>query len=90
MAYAVSVKVRIAAGRYDDAMKELNDDVVPRVKGTPGFVSGTWFGDKENRHGLVVFESQEQAQQMASTIQARPGSPIEIESTKVYEVHAQA
>ncbi|GAC1315250.1 MAG: hypothetical protein NVSMB12_10210 [Acidimicrobiales bacterium] len=90
MAYAVSVKVRIVAGRYDDAMKELNDDIVPMVKGAPGLVSGTWFGDKESGNALVVFETQEQAQQMASMVQAGPGGAVEIESAKVYEVHAQA
>ncbi|MDQ3311652.1 MAG: hypothetical protein M3517_06040 [Actinomycetota bacterium] len=88
--YAVLVKVRIESGRYDDAMNGLRENIVPGVKGAPGFVQGTWFGDTDSGHGLMIFESEEQAQQMANTVAAGPDDPVQIEDVKVYEVSAQA
>ncbi|MDQ3177364.1 MAG: hypothetical protein M3Q72_07430 [Actinomycetota bacterium] len=88
--YAVLVKVRIESGRYDDAMNRLRENIVPAVKGAPGFVQATWFGDTGSGHGLMIFESEEQAQQMVNTVAAGPDDPVQIEDVNVYEVTAQA
>ena len=88
--HAVLVKVQIKSGRYDEAIKGLRADVVPRVKQAPGFVRGTWFGDNETGHGLVVFESEEQAQGMAGMVSAEADDPVEIQAVKIYEVNAEA
>lgn len=88
--HAVLVKVQIKAGRYDEAIKGLHTDVVPRVKQAPGFVRGTWFGDNETGHGLVVFESEQQAQGMAGMVSAEADDPVEIQDVKIYEVNAEA
>lgn len=88
--HAVLVKVQIKSGRHDEAMQGLGTDVVPRVKGAPGFVRGTWFGDHETGHGLILFESEQQAQQMAGMVTAEAGDPVEIQDVKVYEVNAEA
>ncbi|MEJ7721253.1 MAG: hypothetical protein WKF58_12790 [Ilumatobacteraceae bacterium] len=53
-------------------------------------MQGTWFGDTDSGHGLMIFESEEQAQQMANTVAAGPDDPVQIEDIKVYEVTAQA
>lgn len=90
MPYAVFVKVKIAAGRHADSLKGLNEDVVPRVKQAPGFIRGTWFGDEQAGHGLMLFDSEEQARQVASMVSAGPDDPVQIESATVYEVHAEA
>ena len=87
--HAVLVKVRIKSGRHDDALQGLQSDVVPRAKEAPGLVKGTWFGNKETGHGLLVFESEEQAQQVAGMITAGDDDPVEIEDVHVYEVNAQ-
>ncbi len=84
--HAVLVKVRIKSGRHDDALQTLQSDIVPQA---PGMVKGTWFGNNETGHGLVVFESEEQAQQMAGMITAGDDDPVEIEDVQVYEVNAQ-
>ncbi len=90
MPHAVFVKVRIAPDRADESVKALHENVVPMVKGAPGFVTGTWFGDAQDGHSVIVFETQEQAQQMASMVTSNAEDPVQIESATVYEVHAQA
>ncbi len=91
MAHAVFLKGRIGSDRYDEAVKTLKENIVPMVKGAPGFVSGAWFGDTSTGHGLVIFDTQEQAQQMASTAKSSdPEGAMQIDTATVYEVHAQA
>jgi len=88
--HAVLVKVRIKSGRHDEAMQHLTSNVVPEVKGAPGLVRATWFGDTETGHGLAVFESEEQARQMAGFVSAGDEDAVEIQDVKLYEVHAEA
>ncbi len=88
--YATLVTVKLDATRSEDIMKNLHDTVVPRSKQAPGFVRGTWFGDGKRGHGLILFESEEQAQDMASHVSMDPGDPVQIESTAVYKVNAEA
>ena len=88
--HAVFVRVRIDPARHDEAMNELRDSVVPQVKGAPGFVRGTWFGDTSNGHGVLVFESEEQAQQMAGMVTTPADYPVQVQDVKVYPVSAEA
>jgi hypothetical protein len=88
--HAVLVEVRFKSGRHDDAMRMLQAQVVPDVKGASGFVRGTWFGDTETGHGLMVFQSADEAQQMAGTVTGGDDYPVEIKDVKVYEVTAEA
>jgi len=88
--HAVFVRVRIDPARYDEAMKGLRENVVPGAKGAPGFVKGTWFGDTESGHAVVVFESDTQAQQMAAMVISDPGDPVQVEDVRVFEVQAEA
>ncbi|GAC1440189.1 MAG: hypothetical protein NVSMB55_03920 [Mycobacteriales bacterium] len=90
MPHAVFVKVKIAPGRGEEATKSLREDRIPMVKQAPGFLRGTWFGDDHNGHGLVLFETEEQARQAASMVSASPDDPVQIESASVYQVHAEA
>lgn len=88
--YAVFARVRIHPGRHDEAISTLHERIVPQVKGAPGFVRGTWFGDTEAGHGLTVFESEEQAQRVAEMITSGPDDPVQVEDVKVYVVNAEA
>ena len=90
MPHAMLVKIRVKPGRSDDALKGLNEEVVPMVKNAPGFLRGTWFGDDQSGHGLVVFASEAEARQAASMVSAGPDDPVEIESATVYQVNAEA
>ena len=87
--YAVFVKLRIDPARHAQAIEQLHESVVPYHKGLPGFVRGTWFGDQETGHGLTVWESEEQAHQMAALVVTPPDGPAQVEHVHVYEVHAQ-
>ncbi len=58
--YAMLVKVRIEPARHAEAMTDLHESIVPRVKSAPGFERGIWFRDQANGHGLAVFESEDQ------------------------------
>lgn len=88
--HAVLVKVRIKSGRHDEAIQLLRANVVPQVKGAPGFVRGTWVGDSDTGHGLMLFESEEQARQLAGMVSAEDDDPVEIQNVKVYQLHAEA
>jgi hypothetical protein len=88
--YAVLVKVRIDPARHDEAISGLHDSVVPQVKSAPGFVRGTWFGDQEAGYGVVLFQSEEQARSMATTVASAPDDPVQVEEVRVYEVNAEA
>lgn len=88
--HAVFVKVRIDPARYDEALQGLREEIVPTVKGAPGFVKGTWIGDTDSGYAVVVFESDEQAQQMAGAVSSDPADPVQVEDVRVFEVHAEA
>ena len=92
--HAVVVTVGIDAAHGDTATEMLHSTVVPDVKSTPGFVSGTWARSEDGTkgHSLVIFENEAAAKAAAS--QARqgppPGAPVKVLYAEVYEVLAQA
>ena len=92
--HAVVITVDIDAARGDEATAMLHSTVVPDVKKTPGFVSGTWARsvDGTRGHSLVIFESEDAAK--AALEQAKqgppPGAPVKILYAETYEVLAQA
>jgi heme-degrading monooxygenase HmoA len=57
--HAMVSTVEIKAGRGDEAVATLKDQVVAKVKTMPGFVSGTWArsADGTKGHSVVIFEN---------------------------------
>jgi hypothetical protein len=88
--HAVLVTVRIDPARIQESIDDLAEHVVPRAKAAPGFVRGTWIGDQETGHGMILFDSQEHAEQMTKMNGPPPEAAVQIESMKTYEVHAEA
>lgn len=88
--FAVHVTARIDPLRAQEARDDLGASIVPRVKSAPGFVRGTWFGNDESGHSVVLFDSEEHAKESTKMVATPPGGPVQIESMKVYEVHAEA
>jgi hypothetical protein len=88
--YVVLAHVTIETGRHDEAMAALRDQIVPMVKGAPGFVRGTWFGNEQSGNGLVVFDSEDSARAMSAQVTSGPDDPVRVEDVQVYEVHAEA
>lgn len=75
----------------EEARKGLQDQLIPQLKQAPGFVKGLWFGDDKEGHGLVVFETKEQADQANQAV--TPGSEAmgaHVVSSAVYPLHAEA
>ena len=92
--HAVVITVGIEPGKADEATAILHNQVVPDVKATPGFVSGTWARSEDgtNGHSLVLFENEETAKAaLAQAKQGPPaGAPVKILYAEVYEVLTQA
>lgn len=88
--YVVFVKVQIKPARADEAVAALRAEIIPQVEAAPGFVKGIWFGDDSSGHSVMLFESEEQARQMAPMVSAAPDDSISIEEVKVYQLHAEA
>jgi hypothetical protein len=72
-----------------DAVRELNDNLIPMLKEAPGYVKGAWFGNDKTGHGLVLFTTKEQAEQVAPKVGDVVGG-VKIVTSDVYEVHAEA
>jgi hypothetical protein len=87
--HAVVLTVTIS-GDEEAGRQELRDQIVPRVKGNPGFVAGYWVrleGDKGT--SVVVFESEDAAR---SALEQAPEPPegVTIDTREVGEVVASA
>jgi len=74
----------------DAAIRMLETQLIPGLKQAPGFVKGTWFGNEHAGHGLVMFETQEQASGALQEIGSTVLDGIDVVSSNVYEVHTEA
>jgi hypothetical protein len=93
--YAVIGRVEIDASRADEAQKNLEEEVIPRVKAADGFVRALWLRstDGTKGRGVVVFDSEEHARAGAELARRQappPGAPVTFESAEVVEVVAEA
>jgi heme-degrading monooxygenase HmoA len=88
--YAVVVRVKVGGG--DATVSELRDQVVPRVKSSPGFKAGYWTRSEEGSDGLsiVVFDSEENARAAAERIPQGMPRDVTLEDVQVREVVASA
>jgi hypothetical protein len=86
--YAVVVNVSI--NDPDAALKELQEEVVPRAKQAPGFVTGYWTRKDNTGLSMVIFESEEQAQAMGERLPTMVPQHVKLESIDVREVAAHA
>jgi len=92
--YAVVGHVTIDPARMDEAEKMLSEMVVPTVRASKEFVSGTWTHSEQGKGvSIANFESEEDARALVSAMQAMPSpgdSPVTIDSTEIYRVVATA
>ena len=89
--YANVVSVTI----HDDdaAQQELQERIVPMVKGSEGFLRGIWLRNRETGKGLgvVVFDTREHAEVMAAQVPpGSPDDPVSRERLGIYEIVAEA
>ena len=86
-----AVVVRVSLSDDDEAsLKQLREEVVPRVSQAPGFSTGYWVRLEGEREGssVVVFDSEENARSAADRFQ--PPEGVTIKSIEVGEVVANA
>ena len=89
---AVVVRATINDVERGEAM--LREEVVPRISQAPGFVSGWWTRSRDNSNGLsvVVFESLEAAEGVASMLRENglPSDAVTLQDVEVRDVVANA
>jgi hypothetical protein len=90
--HAVVVQVTIDNERGDEAIKTLNDTVVPMAQQSPGFKAGYWTRSPDGSKGcsMEIFESEKDARAFTEALQIPPGAPTTIDSMDVMEVVASA
>jgi hypothetical protein len=86
-AAVVSVEVDDA----DESARILNEQVIPGVKQSPGFVSGVWVNvDAKHGTSIVVFDSEENAKAAMPPEGPGPMPGVTITSSRVGQVVGQA
>ena len=87
-----AVAVRVSISDVESAQKALEETVVPRVSGAPGFVAGYWTRSEDGSNGqsMLVFESEDAARTLAERIHADVPEGVTVESVEVREVVASA
>ena len=86
--HAVVVKVTI--NDSEPAEAALREQVVPRVSQAPGFVAGYWTPKDNGGLSMIVFDSEEAAQQASEQIRGNVPEAVTLEDVEVREVVAQA
>lgn len=87
-----AVVVRVAISDTEAAIRFLHERVVPGVSQAPGFVTGHWMQWDDGSQGaaMMIFESEDAANQAKEMIQPPPDNSATIERLEVGEVVANA
>jgi heme-degrading monooxygenase HmoA len=90
--YAVVVRVTLKPEQIDDVIAMANSQVVPMLKSQAGHVVSyfTRGADSTNGLSISIFESKEQAEASAATVEPPPGAPVTIDNVEVREVIASS
>jgi len=91
--HAVVVTVSVEQNQLEAARKALKEQVVPRVRGSKGFLKGYWTAGADQTQGLslVVFDSEQNARDAANMVRANPTPPgVTLRNVEVREVIADA
>ncbi len=87
-----AVVVRVTVNDVEASIKELRESVVPTVSQAPGFVAGYWTRREDSDKGLsmIVFESEENANEAVARIRSAAPEDVTVEDVEVREVVASA
>jgi hypothetical protein len=89
--FAVVVEVELPEGAtIDMSRQQLQSDVLPMVKASPGFVTGYWLFPPSGRDGLSFAIYQDEASARAMAENVKPPAPVKLVSVEVREVAASA
>jgi predicted nucleotidyltransferase len=85
-----AVIVRVNIEDEENAQAVLNEQVVPRVKQAPGFVTGYWTRKDNTGLSMIVFESEDNAQTASQMIPQAIPEGVSLQDVEVREVVANA
>lgn len=85
-----AVVVRVTVDDVEPAVKELNEETIPRVQQAPGFVAGYWTRKDNTGLAMIVFESEEAAQGSSERLRENPPTQVTIEDVELREVVGKA
>jgi hypothetical protein len=85
-----AIVVRVSIDDPEAATARLREDVVPRVSQAPGFVAGYWTRKEGTGLSMLVFESEEAATNAEQRVRANMPEGVNLESTEIREVVANA
>jgi hypothetical protein len=95
--YARVISSQGPVGQVDQIERYLQDQLIPSVKGTSGFVAGYWLGDRRTGKGLTITVWESEAALQASGPQANPSMMQQLQALGItltgveqYEVLGQA
>ena len=83
-----AVVTTVTINDREAAESHLNEQVVPGVKQAPGLVNGYWTRKENTGMAMVVFESEEVANDMAERIPSMVTDAVTLENVEVREVLA--
>lgn len=86
--HAVVAKVTISD--TEAAESQLREEVVPQVSQIPGFVAGYWTRKGDTGLSMVVFESEDVANEMPDRLRSNLPTGVTLEDVEVREVVAHA
>ena len=85
-----AVVVRVSISDVESAEAALQNEVVPRASGAPGFVAGYWTRKDNGGLSMIVYESEENAQAVAGMIPSGMPEGVTLDDVEVREVVANA
>ena len=85
-----AVVTRVTINDQEAAESHLREQVVPGVSQAPGFVTGYWTRKDDTGLAMVVFESEEAANDMSERVPSMLPDAVALESTEVREVVVNA
>ena len=85
-----AVVVRVTIADRDSSEQHLRDTVVPEVSQAPGFVAGYWTYKDGTGLAMVVFESEDVANEMSERVPSMLPDGVTLEDVEVREVVAHA
>lgn len=88
--HAVIVNVTMAKEQFENNLKALREQTLPRVKQMTGLVKGYWTRSADGLHGtsVVVFGSKQNADEAAGMVRSAAPPSVTIDSIEVREVVA--
>jgi antibiotic biosynthesis monooxygenase (ABM) superfamily enzyme len=91
MPSALVTTVQIKPGRTAEAEEGLVQQIVPMIKGLPGYLSSVHISSPDGSRGMgiILFDSEETARAAAQIWAANPPppeAPITVESREVWQV----